>query len=199
MSNKQTENRSPRKSKNVTKNNNRISFSSLLFLTGIVALTIVLGLFAKGLTSSLRALGYLGAFLISLIGSSTVILPLPTWTVILGMATQLDPIILGVVTGLGSAIGESTGYFAGLSGRRIVYKDKDGIITRHKRMLHTYGPLAIVFVAFVPNPVFDLAGIAAGAVKMPYWKFFIACFIGKTLRFILLMYTTAHVYSWLID
>jgi membrane protein YqaA with SNARE-associated domain len=48
--------------------------------------------------------------------------------------------------------------------------------------------LAIFLLAFIPNPVFDVAGIAAGALRIPVWKFIAATMLGRTLRFILLAY-----------
>jgi uncharacterized membrane protein YdjX (TVP38/TMEM64 family) len=42
--------------------------------------------------------------------------------------------------------------------------------------------LIIFLAASVPNPAFDLFGASAGAVKMPSWKFFIACWCGKTVK-----------------
>jgi len=32
--------------------------------------------------------------------------------------------------------------------------------------------------------VFDLAGIAAGVLRFPFWKFFLLCWLGRTLLYI---------------
>ncbi|MCB0107342.1 MAG: hypothetical protein KDE53_15585 [Caldilineaceae bacterium] len=53
--------------------------------------------------------GYLGAFLISLVASATIILPAPGIVVIMAMGAALNPFVLGIVAGLGSAFGELTG------------------------------------------------------------------------------------------
>jgi membrane protein DedA with SNARE-associated domain len=34
----------------------------------------------------------------------------------------------------------------------------------------------------IPNPFFDLAGVAAGALKMPPKRFLLWCWIGETLK-----------------
>ncbi|TET76056.1 MAG: DedA family protein, partial [Dehalococcoidia bacterium] len=46
------------------------------------------------------------------------------------------------------------------------------------------GFIAITVLSFVPNPFFDVAGATAGALRFPLWKFLLACFVGKTLRYI---------------
>jgi uncharacterized membrane protein YdjX (TVP38/TMEM64 family) len=38
------------------------------------------------------------------------------------------------------------------------------------------------------NPFFDLFGFAAGAVRVPWWKFFLVCWAGKTIKNIALAY-----------
>jgi membrane protein DedA with SNARE-associated domain len=34
----------------------------------------------------------------------------------------------------------------------------------------------------VPNPFFDLAGIAAGSLRYPVWRFLLFCWLGKTIK-----------------
>ena len=40
----------------------------------------------------------------------------------------------------------------------------------------------ILLLALIPNPFFDLAGIAAGSLKIPISQFFIFCAIGEILK-----------------
>jgi membrane protein DedA with SNARE-associated domain len=47
-----------------------------------------------------------------------------------------------------------------------------------------WGLLTIFALAFIPGPVFDLAGIAAGTLRVPFRRFLLACLAGKLLRFI---------------
>jgi membrane protein YqaA with SNARE-associated domain len=37
-------------------------------------------------------------------------------------------------------------------------------------------------MAAIPNPFFDVAGVIAGVVRMPLWKFFTAVLLGKILK-----------------
>ncbi len=133
-----------------------------------------------------ESLGYLGAFIISLIGSATIIIPAPSWAIIFVMSKALDPVLLGIVAGLGSAIGELTGYYLGKGGTHLIEKDKK--VKQYSESVNKYGAFAIFIFAFLPNPVFDIAGIAAGAMNMKLWKFLLASILGKVLRFIIFAY-----------
>ena len=54
--------------------------------------------------------GYASSFLISLISNATVILPAPGLAVVLSLGASLNPLLLGIVAGCGSGIGELSGY-----------------------------------------------------------------------------------------
>ena len=82
---------------------------------------------------------------------------------------------------MGAAIGETTGYLAGYSGRGIVEKVK--LYDRLVGWLKRWGVFAIFVLSVVPF-FFDLAGIAAGALRFPYWKFFLACWLGRTVLYV---------------
>jgi len=51
-----------------------------------------------------------------------------------------------------------------------------------------YGDVVILVLAFVPNPVFDIAGMVAGALRMPLWRYFIFSWIGKVGKMLLFAY-----------
>ena len=61
---------------------------------------------------------------------------------------------------------------------------------QHRRLSY----LAILVLAFVPNPFFDLAGIAAGTLKIPILSFLFFTWIGKVLKMLLFAYAGA---TWL--
>ena len=56
-----------------------------------------------------------------------------------------------------------------------------------KKWLKKYGGLAIFVLALQPILPFDVAGIIAGSVKYPYWKFFTFCFAGRTIKYIIMI------------
>ena len=46
----------------------------------------------------------------------------------------------------------------------------------------------------MPLPVFDLAGVAAGADKMPWPKYALAAFLGKTIKFALSVWAVMVIF-----
>ena len=127
--------------------------------------------------------GYFGAFLISLFASASIILPIPGLPVAMAMGGALNPWLLGLVTGVGSAVGELSGYAAGASGRILITDDQMPHYSRVEAWTRKYGPLTIFVLAVTPFPFFDLAGIVAGVIRMPLWAFFLATAAGKTIKY----------------
>jgi membrane protein YqaA with SNARE-associated domain len=139
---------------------------------------------------SLGRYGYLGVFLASLIGSATIILPMPAFAVTFAMGGTLpSPLLVGLLAGLGAGLGELVGYLAGYGGRGIVENREsyDWIV----RQMARFGGWFIFAAALTPNPAFDVAGIAAGALRFPVSGFLLACIGGKTIRMVLLAYAGA--------
>ena len=67
--------------------------------------------------------GYIGVFIISLLGSVSVVFPIPYTLIIYLLAFQapfLNPFFIAVAGGLGAAIGELSGYVLGYYGRNII-------------------------------------------------------------------------------
>ncbi|MCX8197922.1 MAG: VTT domain-containing protein [Candidatus Micrarchaeota archaeon] len=155
------------------------------YLAGAIAITVASAyLFSK--FEFLRQLGYAGAFLISLISSASVLFPVPGVAVVFAMASYLDPLLLGIAAGIGSGLGEISGYMAGYAGHRVVENAKTYRL--HKEKIEKYGAAAIFALALLPNPAFDLAGIAAGALRMPAWKFLLSAMAGKVIRYVAIAY-----------
>lgn len=158
----------------------------LIFL-GLVA-AVALGL--REQIANLKELGYLGAFLGGLIGSATIVLPVPSLAITFTLGgTLASPLLVGLLAGLGDTLGELTGYFAGYSGRAIV-EDSE----RYQRLtdqVRRYGPWIIFFLSLIPNPAFDLVGIAAGALRLPIGVFLLACWPGKTIKAVIIAYAGA--------
>jgi uncharacterized membrane protein YdjX (TVP38/TMEM64 family) len=48
--------------------------------------------------------------------------------------------------------------------------------------MQKYGDLTIFLLALIPNPLFDIAGMAAGASKKPIWRFLLWVWLGKCLK-----------------
>jgi membrane protein YqaA with SNARE-associated domain len=153
---------------------------TLLLAIGIsVAIIIVTNQYREQI-QNLGNAGYLGLFVISIIGNATLFLPAPVFIVACAAGLALGPIPVGIVAGTGAAIGELTGYLAGYGGEAIVPEGK--LYQRLHAFMDRRGMLAIFLLAAIPNPIFDVGGIIAGVLKMPVWKFLIAAAIGKSIR-----------------
>lgn len=169
----------------------------LLALILVLAISVALFFFGRNpeLIARLKGYGYFGAFLISLIGNASILLPgivLPILTG-LGIFFYLDVglaglVMVGVVGGVGAAIGELTGYMAGYSGRGIIENNK--LYWRLVGWVKKWGVLAIFIFALVPL-FFDLVGLAAGALRFPLWKFVLVCWLGRTILYVVFIVLAA--------
>jgi uncharacterized membrane protein YdjX (TVP38/TMEM64 family) len=131
--------------------------------------------------------GYVGAFVISLIASATIILPAPGIAVVIAMGTALDPVLLGIVAGIGSAFGELSGYLAGTSGRALVPSHQRPQFERLHRLTDRYGALLLFGLSAIPFPLFDFAGIIAGMLKIRIATFLATVAAGKSIKYIILI------------
>jgi membrane protein YqaA with SNARE-associated domain len=127
--------------------------------------------------------GYLGVFLVTFVATASFILPIPYLLIVARAAFYLDPLIVTLVAGLAGALGELTGYVIGASGRGLIPQGK--LYDKANHWMVSYGFWCVAFFAFVPNPLFDAIGFAAGVLRYPLWKFILACFLGKSLKFLL--------------
>ena len=128
----------------------------------------------------LKQYGYAAVFLVGLVSNATLILPVPGLAVSSVMGSVFNPWIVGLVGGVGQALGELTGYMAGYSGQTLV--DGSPTYNRLTRWMQRYGALTIFVLAAIPNPVLDVGGMAAGSLRYPLWKFLVSCAAGKVVK-----------------
>lgn len=158
----------------------RVQFLLLVLAVGISCAIVW---FTNQYQQELRNLGdygYIGLFVISLIGNATLIIPAPVFVVACAAGVIYGPIGVGVVAGLGSAVGELTGYMAGAGGKALI--PQGNRYEQLTRFMQRHGMLAIFLLAAIPNPIFDVGGIIAGALRMKAWKFILAAWAGKAIR-----------------
>jgi len=161
----------------------------LLALLLVVMVTAV-GILWRDRLGRFVAYGYPGIFLISLASSATVILPAPSLALVFALGGVLDPVLVGLAAGLGETLGELTGYLAGYSGQAVI--ENREIYDRLHAWMRRYGLATIFLLSVFPNPFFDLAGIAAGALRFPIGYFLMSCGPGKTLKTIVFALAGAH-------
>lgn len=159
-----------------------------------VAITVGIYVFRDSFRH-LASLGYIGIFLLSILANATIILPAPGVAFVFGMGAVFNPFFVALAAGAGAAIGELSGYIAGYSGQTIIQR------SRYEQQLEGWmrknGGWTIMIFAFIPNPLFDVAGMIAGMLKMPLWKFLLFCWIGKTVKMFLFAYAGSLSIPWL--
>lgn len=150
----------------------------ILALLLILALSVWIYLHRAAIVA-LSSLGYLGVFLVTLLSNATVIFPAPSLVLPFTMGAVLSPWLVALVAAVGAALGELTGYLAGYTGQAIV-EDRAAFDRLRRWMQHKRSAALLIFLlAFLPLPLMDLAGIAAGALRMPLRRFLFWCFLGK--------------------
>jgi membrane protein DedA with SNARE-associated domain len=134
---------------------------------------------------------YVGIFFISLISTSTIFLPFPIYVIIFFAAgLGLNPFLVGIVAGLGSAFGELTGYFVGVGGEKVIEskeKKEPKLIITFTKLFKRYGFPIVAITAFIPFP-FDIIGILAGVGGYDIKKFLLATIIGKIAKCLMIAY-----------
>lgn len=133
---------------------------------------------------------YFGVFTISVIGTASIIIPVPYTLLIFNLSissNEWNPLLLTIAGGLGSAIGEMSGYALGYFGRKIVSKERQRKMSYLVKIFDRYGPLAIFVFALTPLPD-DLLYIPLGILKYKFYKAFIPTIIGKFLMVFIIAY-----------
>jgi uncharacterized membrane protein YdjX (TVP38/TMEM64 family) len=141
------------------------------------------------------AYGYPGIFLIALMANATVFLPAPGVAVVFAMGSIFNPIGVALAAGTGGAIGELSGYLAGFSGQAVV--EKTDVYNRISPWIEKYGGWAILVLSAIPNPFFDIAGIAAGMAKMKFWRFLFFCWIGQLIKMAMFAFAGKYSIDWI--
>lgn len=142
--------------------------------------------------------GYPSVFVINLIGSATVIIPVPG---LLAACTAAAPsvglnlIVLGLVGAAGSTLGETTGYLAGYGGQSFAQRSR--YYSRIQGWVMRRGSLALFILAALPTPLFDIAGIASGSLGYPLRRFLFWVMLGKAIKFIGISYACYEGIDWI--
>ena len=160
-----------------------------LLLLGMIAFSVAISFllfrFQDVFRLSLQSYGWLAyavVFAVSLLSSCTIFIPTPGVAIVLAAATVWDPVLVGIAAGTGDAIGEMTAYWVGYTGEKIIVDEHMPAYQKAVHWMDRHGAWAIFGVALVPIVLFDLVGLAAGALKIKWWKFLLAAWCGKVPR-----------------
>ena len=160
----------------------------LAISAGLFYLLILLEDYFESPLEQFALYAYLIVFVTSLISNATIILPAPGLAIALAAAATWNPLWVVIAASIGGVLGETTGYLAGYFGRMVISKDLMGRYRQAEDWMRRYGPWAVFLFAIQPIFPFDLAGMAAGVLRMPLWKFWLACLAGKLPKYFLIIY-----------
>ncbi|MDD2522478.1 MAG: VTT domain-containing protein [Anaerolineaceae bacterium] len=164
----------------------------VVLLVAVMALSIVLIIYRDQI-QHLEAYGYPGIFLLSILSNATVLIPLPGVVFTSAMGAVFDPFLVAIASGTGAALGELSGYMVGVGGQ--VWLSNRDWYHRLEKWIKKYNHWPIILLAFIPNPLFDMAGFIAGAGKVPLWKFLLFTWIGKIAKMLLFAYLGAGIFK----
>jgi len=135
-------------------------------------------------------LAYLNVFISTLVCNLTILVPVPVVIpILIATATKWNPVMVALAASIGGTIGELSGYYAGYLGKRIAINEHVAGYNRVTEWMNSYGIWAILFLAFQPVIPFDIAGLIAGAARVPIYKFLPALWAGKFPKYIILCYS----------
>ncbi|MBI5952369.1 MAG: VTT domain-containing protein [Chloroflexi bacterium] len=179
-----------------SKRENKIGVAVLRVLALVAVIGITVYIYSiRERVDEFAAYGYPGIFVIMLMANATVILPAPGVAVVFAMGNVFNPLLVALAAGTGGAVGELSGYLAGFSGQAVIENTK--VYDRVTPWVQKYGVWAILVLSAIPNPFFDLAGIAAGVAKIPIGKFLLFCWVGQLIKMSMFAFAGAYSIDWL--
>jgi membrane protein DedA with SNARE-associated domain len=187
-----------------------VALIALVMTPSLALLYVTLSAGSDATESWFGQLGYAGVFLSNMAGTGTVFIPVPgltaaAQTLIASSAQSLSPFLVGLLGGLGMAVGEITAYVAGMAGAQISKEEglkapralRPGIEKLMRGidwLMERYGMPTLFVLAAVPNPLFEVAGLTAGATRYSFRRFMAAVTPGKVLRGLLIAYVGERIF-----
>jgi membrane protein YqaA with SNARE-associated domain len=179
----------------------------LRILAVLIAISISIAIFllrSKIDIEKMKPYRYIGIFVISFLAYGTVLLPAPGAAFVLSLGAAFkdvpfNTIRVALAAGSGAALGELSGYLAGLGGQAML--EKRQIYKKLSSWMEKRGSVTVFLLSALPNPLFDLVGLIAGALRMSPWKFLFWCWAGESLKMLVFAASGAaglDLFQWLI-
>lgn len=165
-----------------------------LFAAAVALLLIILVVamyqWMTGTTAEqLARWGYAGVFLIMVVSGSSTFFPVPGQASVLASGALWNPVLVGIAAGLGNATGETIGYLVARAATSMFEQiNRSQWVLMFRGWFERYGFFAILGIAMIPNPVFDIVGIVAATAAYPLRRFWIACALGNSVKYIGMAY-----------
>ena len=132
---------------------------------------------------------YLLVFGVNLLSNASIFVPVVLHiSIIIAAAQYWNPVLIALVASVAGTLGEITAYYAGYLGKRIIHLENTPGYERLAGWMERYGPWGIFLLSLQPILPFDVAGLLAGASKLPLWKFLLPCWAGKFPKYLLAAY-----------
>lgn len=155
-----------------------------------------------------QSLGVQGLALNSFIESFFLVPPPDILLISMDLAKPEKSMYYATICTIASALGGAVGYLIGFLGGRPVFnflfRNKHEQFEQVEKLYGQYGSFAVFFSAFTPIP-YKIFTIASGILNMNFWKFMLASFLGRGLRFflvslVLMLFgeTIKHYIEWVI-
>lgn len=134
-----------------------------------------------------QSMGIWGLILNSFIESFFLVPPPDIVLIAMDVASPNKALYYAFICTIASALGGAVGYAIGYWGGRpafnwIFRKNGHEKFEAVEKLYNKYGTLAVFFSAFTPIP-YKVFTIASGVLSMNFWKFMVASFFGRGLRF----------------
>ncbi len=165
----------------------------------VVFVTVGLVLWATG-SFEVDSVGFAGVWFFSFIGAASIFVPIPGLAAVcvaVSPAVGLNPLAVGLVAGSAEAVGEFSGYLAGMGGRSLFERNR--LYPRFRELLVRRGGWILFFASIIPNPLFDVVGIAAGSILYPIKKFFVILLVSKSIKSTGVAYACFWGITWIQD
>jgi membrane protein DedA with SNARE-associated domain len=157
------------------------------------------------------ALGYAGIFLANFLSTATVFIPVPGLlaighALIVSGAASFSPLAAGLVGGLGMGLGETSAYMAGLIASEASRQTEaeppkwlrpivDRVIGAVSWLMRNYWVPTLFVLSVIPDPVFEFAGITAGATRVGFRPFMAVVVSGNVIRGLIVAYLGTEVFG----
>jgi len=137
---------------------------------------------ARWLFEIAQAYGYFGSFLLSFLSNLILFAPVPYLLIVFWLSAthSIDPIIMGIVSAMGAALGKVAVYYIGRGSRKLLNEKEHKDLEFARLIMEKYGMIAIFLFAASPSPD-DALYIPLGMMSYNVLKFFISCLLGKIL------------------
>jgi len=137
----------------------------------------------------LASTAYLVVFGVTLASNASILAPVFIYlSLMIAAAKFLDPVLVALVASVAGALGETSGYYAGYLGKRIIHLENTPGYEKLVVWMERHGPWGIFLLSLQPILPFDVAGLLAGASRLPLWKFVLPCWAGKFPKYLVVCF-----------